>query len=80
MTKNSDVLEGNWTMLRGRIREKWGELTDDEVDQIAGKWDRLVGLLQTKYGYAKDDIEHQINEWLDEMLKQVQSTDEPVAH
>jgi uncharacterized protein YjbJ (UPF0337 family) len=63
---NEDVLEGNWKMLRGRIREKWGELTDDEVDQIAGKRDRLAGMLQAKYGYTKDEISRQIDDFLRE--------------
>lgn len=61
---NRDILEGNWKMLRGRIREKWGDLTDDEIDQIAGKWDRLVGMLQAKYGYTENEAEWQIDEFL----------------
>jgi len=64
---NEDVLEGNWKMLRGRIREKWGELTDDEVEQIAGKRDRLAGMLQAKYGYTKDEVNQHIDDWLREV-------------
>ena len=73
---NQDVLEGNWKMLRGRIREKWGELTDDEVDQVAGKRDRLAGMLQAKYGYTKDEVERQIDEWLMDAQKWLQPTPE----
>jgi uncharacterized protein YjbJ (UPF0337 family) len=58
-TMNENILEGKWKQLRGAIREKWGELTDDELDQIAGKRDKLAGLLQEKYA------ERQINDFLE---------------
>lgn len=49
--------------LKGKIREKWGKLTDDELDVIAGKRDQLIGKLPEKYGFAKDEEEKQIAEW-----------------
>jgi len=61
---NRNILEGKWKQLRGTIREKWGELTDDELDQIAGDSDRLAGLLQEKYGYTQMEAERQIDELL----------------
>jgi uncharacterized protein YjbJ (UPF0337 family) len=61
---NSDIFEGKWKQLKGHIRENWGELTDDEVDQIQGKMDILVGLLQEKYGYAREDAEREVNDFL----------------
>lgn len=61
---NKDILEGNWKQLRGAIREKWGELTDDELEQIAGKRDKLVGSLQKRYGYTKDEASRQIDDFL----------------
>ena len=63
---NNDVLEGKWKQLRGKVREEWGELTDDELDQIAGKRDQLVGKIQEKYGYTRDEAERQVNEFLNE--------------
>jgi uncharacterized protein YjbJ (UPF0337 family) len=63
---NKDVLNGKWKQLRGKVREEWGELTDDELDQIAGKRDQLVGKIQEKYGYARDEAERQVDEFLDE--------------
>jgi len=63
---NNDVLEGKWKQLRGKVREEWGELTDDELDQIAGRRDQLVGKIQEKYGYTRDEAERQVNEFLDE--------------
>ena len=61
---NTDVLEGKWKQLRGEIREKWGELTDDELDQIAGKRDKLIGKLQEKYGYSRDEATRELDEFL----------------
>jgi len=62
---NRNIFEGNWKQLRGTIREKWGELTDDEVDQIAGKRDKLAGLLQERYGYTQLEAERQIDDFLE---------------
>jgi uncharacterized protein YjbJ (UPF0337 family) len=62
---NRNILEGNWKQIRGTIREKWGELTDDELDQIAGKRDKLAGLLQERYGYTQMEAERQIDDFLE---------------
>jgi uncharacterized protein YjbJ (UPF0337 family) len=62
---NSDVLSGMWKQLRGEIRQTWGELTDDEIDQIGGERDKLIGKLQEKYGYSKMEAESEINEFLE---------------
>jgi uncharacterized protein YjbJ (UPF0337 family) len=65
ITMNQNILEGKWKQLRGSIREKWGQLTDDEVDQIAGKRDRLSGFLQERYGYTQVEAEQQIDDFLE---------------
>lgn len=62
----SDILKGKWKQLKGSIQERWGELTDDEVDQMEGETQRLVGLLQEKYGYAKEQAEGEVADFLDE--------------
>lgn len=62
---NWDTIEGNWKQWKGTIREKWGKLTNDELDVIAGKRDRLTGKIQEKYGIAKDEVEKQLNEFQD---------------
>jgi uncharacterized protein YjbJ (UPF0337 family) len=62
---NRNILEGNWKQIRGSIREKWGELTDDELDQIAGKRDKLAGILQERYGYTQMEAERQIDDFLE---------------
>ena len=60
---NWDRIEGNWKQLKGRIREQWARLTDDELDRIAGRRERLAGCLQNSYGIAKDEAENQIREF-----------------
>ena len=59
---NWDQIEGKWSQLKGSIKEKWGKLTDDELEEIGGKRDRLAGKLQEKYGYAKEQVEREIDE------------------
>jgi uncharacterized protein YjbJ (UPF0337 family) len=61
---NKDILEGKWMQLRGAVREKWGDLTDDDLEQIAGHRDKLAGLLQERYGYTRDEVDHQIDQFL----------------
>ena len=64
---NTNILEGKWLQLRGAVREKWGQLTDDELDQIAGKRDKLAGVLQERYGYAENEAEQQIDDFLENL-------------
>ena len=53
---NWDQIHGDWTQLSGRVKEKWGKLTDDDLTTIAGKRDQLVGVLQQRYGYGKEVV------------------------
>ncbi len=66
---NENTLQGEWKVIRGKIRERWGKLTDDDLDVIAGRRDQLAGLLQKHYGSAKEDIERQIREFEDPHAK-----------
>lgn len=52
--------EGRWQQARGRIRQTWGNLTDDEVDSARGSWDRLVGAIKEKTGEAADTIDDKL--------------------
>ena len=54
---NWDRVEGNWKQLKGKVQEKWGDLTDDDFDRIAGQREQLIGEIQTRYGIAKDEAE-----------------------
>lgn len=63
----SDILKGQWKQLSGQIKERWGELTDDEIVQLEGRRDRLIGKLQEKYGYSKQEAEDRVNSFMREM-------------
>lgn len=64
---NWDRIEGNWKKFRGKVRQQWGKLTDDELDVIAGKREALSGRIQEIYGITKDEAEHQLRLFADEM-------------
>jgi uncharacterized protein YjbJ (UPF0337 family) len=59
---NWDRIEGNWTEWKGKIKEKWGQLTDDDLEQAAGRRDQLIGILQRRYGYERDRAERELDE------------------
>ena len=54
---NEDILKGKWQEIKGRVKEKWGKLTDNDLGEIEGKGEKLLGLLQKKYGYIRDKSE-----------------------
>ncbi len=60
---NWDQIEGQWKQMKGSMREKWGQLTDDDWDSIAGKKDRFLGKLQERYGYSKEQAERELDTW-----------------
>jgi len=64
---NWDRIEGNWKQFKGSVKQQWGKLTDDELDQLAGHRDKLVGKLQERYGIQKDEAEKQVKDWEDRM-------------
>ena len=57
----NDRIEGNWMQLKGKIKEQWGKLTDDDLDVIAGKRDQLLGRIQERHGIAKHEAEEQVS-------------------
>ena len=60
---NSDQIQGNWKILKGKVKQAWGDLTDDEIDRIEGKQDELVGAIQRRYGIAREEAERQVRDW-----------------
>ena len=54
--------EVKWKMLRGRIKETWGDLTDDDIDRFDGQRDQFVGHIQERYGMAREDVERRLDE------------------
>jgi uncharacterized protein YjbJ (UPF0337 family) len=59
-----DRVAGNWKEFSGKVKEKWGQLTDDEISQIEGNREQLEGRLQARYGYAKDKARQEVDDWL----------------
>ena len=64
---NTHTIKGNWTRIKGAVRETWGELTNDDVDQIAGEREQLIGKLQERYGKALDIVEQEVKLFEDKM-------------
>lgn len=58
---NRDVMEGKWQQLKGSIKERWGELTDDDWKRAEGRTDKLAGIIQEKYGHAKEDVQGELD-------------------
>ncbi len=56
-------MEGNWKQMKGKIRQQWGKLTDNDMEKIAGKRDELVGKIQNSYGIGKDEADKQVKDW-----------------
>jgi uncharacterized protein YjbJ (UPF0337 family) len=58
---NKDIFEGKWKEMRGQVKEWWGKLTDDDLEQAGGNAEQIVGLLQQKYGYTRERAEEEFN-------------------
>lgn len=58
-----DRVEGNWKQFKGKVKEQWGDLTDDDLDRIAGKRDQLEGKIQERYGIEKDQVRSDVDAW-----------------
>lgn len=61
---NWDQVEGNWKIMKGKVKEKWGDLTDDELDKAAGNRDQLEGHIQHKYGKTKEQAKQEVDDFL----------------
>lgn len=60
---NKDTAQGNWLQFKGKVKEQWGKLTDDDLDVIAGKREQLMGKIQERHGISQDEAEKQITAW-----------------
>ena len=60
---NSDRMQGRWKQLKGRLKERWGKLTDDDIDVIAGRRDQLLGRIQERHGIARDEAQRQVRDF-----------------
>ena len=60
---NRDIIAGNWKQLKGKVKEQWGKLTDNDLTEINGKREQLEGKLQERYGKAKDEVRKDVDDW-----------------
>lgn len=64
---NWDIVKGKWNQAMGSAKSQWGELTDDDLQQVEGERDKLVGKVQEKYGIGKDEAEKQVDSWAEKV-------------
>ena len=68
---NQDILKGKWNEMKGELKRKWGNLTDDDWMRISGDRDKLIGILQQRYGRTKEEVTREVAEFLtDQETKQ----------
>jgi uncharacterized protein YjbJ (UPF0337 family) len=60
---NQDQIAGNWKQFKGKMKEQWGKLTDDDLDVMEGHRDQFLGRVQERYGVAKEEAEKQLKDW-----------------
>jgi len=63
---NEDIFKGKWKEIKGSVKAKWGNLTDDDVTKVEGQSEKLVGILQKKYGYSKDKAQEEYNQFMND--------------
>lgn len=61
---NKDILKGKWNEMKGKVKQQWGNLTDDDVTEVQGSYDQLLGKIQKSYGYERDRAEKEIDTFL----------------
>jgi uncharacterized protein YjbJ (UPF0337 family) len=61
---NWDQVQGNWLQAKGKVKQQWAKLTDDDITRINGKQEELLGLLQQRYGYAKEQAQKEVENWI----------------
>ena len=60
---NQDQAAGKWKQVKGKIKEQWGKLTDDDLTVLEGSSDQLIGKVQERYGIAREEAERQVKEF-----------------
>lgn len=60
---NTETIKGEWSVLKGKVKETWGKLTDDDIRAIDGEKDQLSGAIQKRYGKTKEEAEREIDDW-----------------
>jgi uncharacterized protein YjbJ (UPF0337 family) len=71
---NNTTLQGNWTEIKGKIKSKWGKLTDNDIETLKGNLDQITGKIQQAYGYAKEKAETEYHEFKQSIAGKLNST------
>lgn len=58
-----DRIKGSWKQFSGKVKEEWGDLTDDEITEMNGEREQLEGKLQERYGYAREEAQRRVDDW-----------------
>ncbi len=67
VTLNQDVLAGKWKQARGKVKQWWGRLTDDDLERISGRVDELIGVVQERYGYTREQAQNEVERFMDQL-------------
>ena len=62
-------VEGNWKVVKGKVKEQWGRLTEDDLEIINGRRDQLAGKIQQRYGIARDEAQKAVKDWFDSFTR-----------
>ncbi len=62
---NWDQVKGQWKIIKGKAKENWGDLTDDDLDKAEGNREQLEGAIQKRYGKSKEDVRREVDKWLE---------------
>lgn len=63
MDMNKDIAEGKWRQVKGKAKEKWGKLTDDELTRVEGNAEQLAGLVQERYGHSREQARKEVDDF-----------------
>lgn len=66
---NADQFKGKWMQVRGKLKQQWGRLTDDDLKQIEGNYDRFLGLVRERYGDRKEEVVRWLDRWYERLQK-----------
>lgn len=63
---NTDIIQGKWDEIKGKLKQQWSKLTDDDIGKMKGSYEELHGHLQNKYGHDKDKAKEEIDDFINE--------------
>jgi len=75
---NKEIINGNWNIFKGKLKEKWGEISDDDIEACKGNILQIAGRLQKIYGYSKKSAESELNGFIDSIEKSVGKVEKKV--